>query len=623
MCSGLIKIDENLYALSPHDKPTSQQQQHRIELIPDAMSVMATLDDHQLAAAAAAAAASSSSSSSDTNGAAEWPRATRTTSMSALFPAHRQLRLALHVDARARRLDYDSLRSYLDHIVMRSHLLASYYLFRHGIRIEVANMTASASAEPNGIGGMRDFFKSALRRHQHHQHHLQQTASDLLNVYMVAFDHDDNAINNNNNNNNNFYDHYDGLAVRAALICGNSSNQQSANNSSSTLPLIAPVVVYNEITFPPVRSSLASIRAANVLIDLLATSLGKVKPPPPSTSSSTWHFQSDQMQRDDSAPLSVYECVSAECGNGRVEPGEQCDCARDDPLCHRDTCCDMSRCRVAGPHVTCTGGPCCDAHTCRPRHAGTECRRARSACDFAEHCDGSSAACPLEEPASYYHDGHACVDLGGETGRCWHGKCVRIGGQCRQMWPASSAVLADAECFRSFNTLGFESGHCGAHSANSSIAQRGGGGGGGGGGGESFVACAPRDAQCGFLHCQLGGDAPRLHTQAYVTSVAMRQGARFECQVITQPAVYVEEGSACAPDAMCVQRACVSVEHILTRPKNVLNKCFATHAHTTAYPGASNAQLIDPLPCSGNGVCDQKQTCRCSIGKRRILFRSF
>lgn len=57
------------------------------------------------------------------------------------------------------------------------------------------------------------------------------------------------------------------------------------------------------------------------------------------------------------------------CGNGVVEPGEQCD-----------------------------GGACCQA--CQFATAGTQCRGPATTCDAAESCDGASANCPPDAPAA-------------------------------------------------------------------------------------------------------------------------------------------------------------------------------------------------------------------------------
>ena len=68
-------------------------------------------------------------------------------------------------------------------------------------------------------------------------------------------------------------------------------------------------------------------------------------------------------------PRTLFE--SPVCGNGFVEPGEECDCGLkehcDNPCCNPDTC-NMF------PNATCATGECCDFKTCQPRSPGTVCR---------------------------------------------------------------------------------------------------------------------------------------------------------------------------------------------------------------------------------------------------------
>jgi cysteine-rich repeat protein len=84
------------------------------------------------------------------------------------------------------------------------------------------------------------------------------------------------------------------------------------------------------------------------------------------------------------------------CGDGRVQPGEECD---------GGACC--VQCRIAATSTTCrvAVGPCDHPETCDGVNAGcppdvtaapsgTPCRDARGACDIPETCDGESRQCP-------------------------------------------------------------------------------------------------------------------------------------------------------------------------------------------------------------------------------------
>lgn len=54
---------------------------------------------------------------------------------------------------------------------------------------------------------------------------------------------------------------------------------------------------------------------------------------------------------------------SPTCGNGFVEPGEQCDCGLEE---HCDNpCCNPKTCRFASK-ATCATGSCCDLSACKP-----------------------------------------------------------------------------------------------------------------------------------------------------------------------------------------------------------------------------------------------------------------
>ena len=79
------------------------------------------------------------------------------------------------------------------------------------------------------------------------------------------------------------------------------------------------------------------------------------------------------------------------CGNGTVDPGEQCD---------------------LGAAANGTPGVCC-TDTCTFRPAGQECRPAADPCDIAETCSGSGTACPGDARKSV---GDVCDDGDPETG---------------------------------------------------------------------------------------------------------------------------------------------------------------------------------------------------------------
>src|SRR5437867_3061103 len=106
------------------------------------------------------------------------------------------------------------------------------------------------------------------------------------------------------------------------------------------------------------------------------------------------------------------------CGNGIVDPGEQCD-----------------------------GGPCCSA-TCTFLPATTVCRPAAGDCDVAETCTGASAACPADTSKAAgtpcADDGNPCtLDLcDGARTTCQH-PAGNAGAVCR---PAASLCDLAEDC---------------------------------------------------------------------------------------------------------------------------------------------------------------------------------
>ncbi|KAM9266250.1 disintegrin and metalloproteinase domain-containing protein 2-like [Morus bassanus] len=115
---------------------------------------------------------------------------------------------------------------------------------------------------------------------------------------------------------------------------------------------------------------------------------------------------------------------AAFCGNGVVEPGEQCDCGGAE-ACLKDKCC-TKRCRFK-PGVKCSSGLCCNQ--CQFKQKNSQCRPAADAqCDLAEFCNGSSASCP---PDLYVQDGHGCEH---GTGYCYKGRCQSPDLQCQRLY---------------------------------------------------------------------------------------------------------------------------------------------------------------------------------------------
>ncbi|XP_048013721.1 disintegrin and metalloproteinase domain-containing protein 10-like isoform X1 [Megalobrama amblycephala] len=108
------------------------------------------------------------------------------------------------------------------------------------------------------------------------------------------------------------------------------------------------------------------------------------------------------------------------CGNGLVEPGEECDCGYSDQC--KDECCydanqpDNRKCKLK-PNKVCSPsqGPCCTAD-CSYKSRNEKCRE-ESECAHQGMCSGISAQCPTSEPKANFTACH------GDTQVCLNGGC--------------------------------------------------------------------------------------------------------------------------------------------------------------------------------------------------------
>ncbi len=116
------------------------------------------------------------------------------------------------------------------------------------------------------------------------------------------------------------------------------------------------------------------------------------------------------------------------CGNGLVEENEDCDCGQAD-CSVVDPCCDGTTCKFRpGAECSFLGGCCSTACKIIPASAKLVCRAAKSECDLAETCSGSSGTCPEDY---YKGPGHSCSTASYGAGICYRGSCVSHLQQCR------------------------------------------------------------------------------------------------------------------------------------------------------------------------------------------------
>uniref|UniRef100_A0AAQ5ZVJ5 ADAM metallopeptidase domain 11 n=1 Tax=Amphiprion ocellaris TaxID=80972 RepID=A0AAQ5ZVJ5_AMPOC len=230
-----------------------------------------------------------------------------------------------------------------------------------------------------------------------------------------------------------------------------------------------------------------------------------------------------------------------ECGNGFVEAGEECDCGSQ---CARSggNCC--KKCTLTHDAM-CSNGLCCSG--CKYELRGVVCRDAVNDCDIPETCTGDSSQCPHNV---HKLDGYMCDS---SQGRCYGGRCRTRDGQCRGLWGYNSA---DRFCYEKLNAEGTEKGNCGP-----------------GPEGQGWLQCNKPDVLCGFLFCAnvttKGGHA------------LLEDGSDLG---------YVEDGTPCGPNMMCLERRCLPVAAFN------LSMC----------PGSNFGRI-----CSDHGTCSNEVKCIC------------
>uniref|UniRef100_A0A665TVK8 ADAM metallopeptidase domain 11 n=1 Tax=Echeneis naucrates TaxID=173247 RepID=A0A665TVK8_ECHNA len=243
-----------------------------------------------------------------------------------------------------------------------------------------------------------------------------------------------------------------------------------------------------------------------------------------------------------------------ECGNGYVEVGEECDCGS---LCARNgaNCCKK----------------CTLTHNAMCSNGGVTCRDAVNDCDISETCTGDSSQCPHNV---HKLDGYMC-DTG--QGRCYGGRCKTRDGQCRTLWGYNSA---DRFCYEKLNSEGTDKGNCGPDSS-----------------GQGWVQCNKQDVLCGLLLCTNLTEKPssvRLKCSCkrmniiFFLCFSFRGGHAVLDDGLDMG--YVEDGTPCGPNMMCLERRCLPV----------------TTFNLSTCPGSSSSRI-----CSHHGTCSNEVKCIC------------
>ena len=260
------------------------------------------------------------------------------------------------------------------------------------------------------------------------------------------------------------------------------------------------------------------------------------------------------------------------CGNGFVEPGEQCDCGLKE---HCDNpCCDPATCRMFA-NATCATGECCDFKTCQPRDPGTVCRFAEHECDLPEFCNGTSEFCPADV---YKVDGVPC-----KVGQafCYQGTCRTHSDQCRLLW-GPSGKKSDNQCYEQ-NKKGSRHGNCGYNRVN-----------------QSYISCHNEDVRCGMLHCQhlnerleFGMESVAILSHSFINSggrIIPCRTALVDLGIDDVDPGLAPEGARCGDDSLCVNQKCMPVASLKIGPLSCKNNCH------------------------GHGLCNSLGHCHCDEG---------
>uniref|UniRef100_A0A671WUB9 ADAM metallopeptidase domain 22 n=1 Tax=Sparus aurata TaxID=8175 RepID=A0A671WUB9_SPAAU len=259
------------------------------------------------------------------------------------------------------------------------------------------------------------------------------------------------------------------------------------------------------------------------------------------------------------------------CGNGFVEPGEECDCGSPAECAKEGGAC-CNKCTLT-QGSKCSNGLCCN--NCQMEFMGVVCRDAVNDCDIPENCTGNSSQCP---PNVHKMDGYTCEK---DQGRCFKGRCKTKDRQCKYIW-GEKATAADKFCYEKLNIEGTEKGNCGKDQ-------------------DTWIQCNKQDIHCGYLLCSNISPAPRLgELQGGLTSFSVaRHSASLDCSgahVVIDGDTdlgYVEDGTACGTDRICFNHKCLPIQQFN----------FSTCPGTT-----------DKTVCSGHGVCSSELKCVCYLG---------
>ncbi|CAJ0571858.1 unnamed protein product, partial [Mesorhabditis spiculigera] len=262
------------------------------------------------------------------------------------------------------------------------------------------------------------------------------------------------------------------------------------------------------------------------------------------------------------------------CGNGVVDPGEECDCGAE--ICPSD-CCIGKTCQLR-PAAECAAGGCCDLATCKRKPRSTVCRHKIDICDLPEYCNGETDECPAN---FFIQDGHTCP--GYPEAFCYNGQCGSRNLQCETIWGPESKD-ADAHCYDN-NISGSYQGNCGTISYG------------------NYSKCPQEDVQCGRLQCNADLNQKPILSDAisfshsYTKIYDTLSKKTISCKMVDstlrdqdKELGIVKDGAVCGKEKVCLSKKCTKLTAIRSTVTDCLDHCY------------------------DRGVCNNVGNCHCDPG---------
>nr|XP_015817954.2 zinc metalloproteinase-disintegrin-like protein H4 subunit A [Nothobranchius furzeri] len=244
------------------------------------------------------------------------------------------------------------------------------------------------------------------------------------------------------------------------------------------------------------------------------------------------------------------------CGNGLLDPREECDCGTEQEC--DNPCCDASTCRLT-EGSECAHGQCCEQ--CKLKASGTVCRGSAGDCDLPEYCTGESQDCPED---SFEMNGKGCYNH--MSGFCYDGQCPSLHQHCWRLFGDGAKIGPDF-CFN-LNRQGMEGTNCGGNKSR-------------------FIPCSSSNLKCGSIFCTGGGESITGKRAGYTMF-------GVECKVAVEDDKsrnidMVPSGTVCGTNKVCLGNRCVDVS-VFGKKEECAKKC------------------------NNNGVCNHKNQCHCDPG---------